>query len=196
MKVFARRIDKRTHYFTFARNWLPEKTIQESQIAAYAGWVARKEILPSVGTVTDLDAVESFLIGELERFRVRDCSFDPLQSNQIVSHLMKRSGRDDLLIEIAQSAKYMTPGVLELQEIVADGRLKTNSTVLLWCMQNLRVKTVNSSLLQPTRPKDRTQKIDACIALIMALRSCAVKPLDEAKRVPQIWCLDGPPGGR
>ena len=93
-----------------------------------------------------------------------------------MNHLEKRGS---VLLEVAQSAKYLTPGVLELQEAVADGRLHTNSKILIWALGNLRVKTVGAKMMQPARPDDRSKKIDAAVAAIMALRSLALKPLDE-----------------
>jgi phage terminase large subunit-like protein len=85
------------------------------------------------------------------------------------------------MVEVPQSAKYLTAGCIELQDAVASGRLHTNSSLLLWCLGNLHCKNFSSNLIQPVRQEDRTQKTDAATALIIALRSVALLPLEESK---------------
>jgi phage terminase large subunit-like protein len=62
--------------------------------------------------------------------------------------------------------------------------------VLLWALQNLRAKYVGMGLVYPTRPKNRDLKIDSAVALVMALRSTHVVPLDESKRPPRIITIE------
>jgi hypothetical protein len=45
----------------------------------------------------------------------------------------------------------------------------------------LRAKIVGANLLYPVRPKDMALKIDPAVALVMALRSAAVTPIDESR---------------
>jgi phage terminase large subunit-like protein len=192
-RVHCKRIDGKIHAYAFVSAWLPEKTLKESKVVQYAAFVHRKELFPTQGSVTDQDAIESFVWNAIEKYKIRDVSFDPLQSNMLVNHIEKK--KPGLVVEIGQWAKYMTPGCLLLQELVADGRLHTNSALLLWCLGNLRVRTVGTSLLQPTRPPDHTLKVDAAVSLIMSLRSIAIMPLDETRRAPRAWTLDATPRG-
>lgn len=186
VRVHSRRgTDKKIHHYAFCKSWLPEP--QRTTNVAYEQWASRGELVIS-GDTADHDLIEEHLVAELEKFRVRDISFDPIQSAMLVTHMQKR--RANLMVEIAQSAKYLTPGVLELQDAVASGRLHTNSQVLIWALGNLRVRTIGTNMLQPTRPPDRARKIDAAVALIMALRSVALAPLDESKPAPRIFLLD------
>jgi len=75
----------------------------------------------------------------------------------------------------------MTDGMNLLEEIVADGRLHTNSLVLLWCLGNLHSLRSGVHFVTPRRPKDRMRKIDAAVALVMALKSIARCALDETQ---------------
>jgi phage terminase large subunit-like protein len=78
-----------------------------------------------------------------------------------------------------------------LQEIVADGRLHTNSAVLLWCLGNLRAQHGGLHFTWPVRPKDRQLKIDAAVALVMALKSIVACPLEESIKNESVYARRG-----
>jgi phage terminase large subunit-like protein len=185
VRLHSRRIDKKINHYVFCKNWLPES--QRDATVAYANWIERSELVITPGQVTDQDAIEEFIAGEMEKCTIRDFGFDPIQSSMLLAHLMKRGLA---AVEIMQSAKILTPGVHELQDAVMGGRLHTNSQILIWALGNLRVRSVGSSMLQPCRPADRALKIDAAVALIMALCSISTLPLDESKRSPRIYFMD------
>jgi phage terminase large subunit-like protein len=185
VRVHSKRgADGRIHHYVFNKNWIPEATARSSTVAAYQTFVARGELICTPGTTTNLEYVEDFILGEVARHpdrKYRDLGFDPMESGLLVTHLRKRTGREDFLVECPQSAKYLTAGCIELQDAVASGRLHTNSALLLWCLGNLHCKNFSSNLIQPVRQEDRTQKTDAATALIIALRSVALLPLEETK---------------
>jgi phage terminase large subunit-like protein len=185
-RVHSRRgTDKKVHHYVFVKSFLPEE--QRRTNVAYAEWEQHKELVFTVGTTTDQDFIENHIVSEMETYSVRDIGFDPIQSSMLVRHLEKRGG---VMLEVAQSAKYLTPGVLELQESITDGRFHTNSQVLIWALGNLRMKNFGSNMLQPARPSDHKLKIDAAVATIMALRSVGMIPLDESKRAPHVFSID------
>jgi phage terminase large subunit-like protein len=190
-RVHARRdAAGQTHYYAFCKSWLPSATVEKSKNASYRGWIAQGHIVETVGVLTNLDDVEKFLLADIADHKVRDIGFDPLQSNQLVSHLKKATRREDMFVEAQQFAKYLTAGMQCLEEAVAVGRLHTNSPVLLWALNNLRAKRVGMGLVYPTRPNNHELKIDPAVALVMALRSVHVAPLDESLRpAPRIYAL-------
>lgn len=181
-RVHAKKIDGKTHYYAFSKSWLPAATLLRSQNASYQGWLRQGWLTETPGSVTDLEIIECHVLELLNLYAVRDISFDPLQSNYLVSRLQKQTEKPDLFIEFGQFAKYFTPGMVELETAVADGRLHTNNPLLLWCLSNLRAKRTGANLVYPTRPKDIALKIDAAVAVVMALRSVAAIPLDETAK--------------
>jgi phage terminase large subunit-like protein len=99
----------------------------------------------------------------------------------LVSRVSKgRPEHAEKFIEFTQSGKYYTSGMLLLEELVADGRFHTDSPLLMWCLANLRCKKGVTNLLYPTRPKEQSQKIDAAVAVVMALTACSTTPLTES----------------
>jgi phage terminase large subunit-like protein len=179
-RVHSKKIEDKTHYFAFVKAWLPAATLAKSQNASYQGWLRQGFLSETPGSVTDLEVIEAHIQELFGLYTVRDVSFDPLQSNYLITRLQKENpDKTDVFVEFGQYAKHFTPGMVELETAVADGRLHTNSPLLVWCLSNLRAKRGGNNLVYPSRPKDIALKIDAAVALAMALRSTATTPLDE-----------------
>jgi phage terminase large subunit-like protein len=181
VRIHAKRVNDALHYYAFCKAWLPADTILRSKNASYQGWLSGGYLTETPGSIVDLSYVEDQVSEVLGKYRVRNIIFDPLQSNLLVTRLQKnKPEHKDVWVEMTQSGKYFTPGMLLLEELIADGRFHTNSPLLMWCLANLRCKKGVTNLLFPTRPKDETQKIDAGVATIMALTACSNTPLDES----------------
>ncbi|MGC2283737.1 MAG: terminase large subunit [Candidatus Acidiferrum sp.] len=177
VRVFMRKIEGKPHYYAFAKTWLPEKTMKDAANASYRGWEIGGHINVTSGARTDLDIVEAEILSDAQLFKIRDVTFDALQANMLVGHLEKAG---IVCPEMPQFAKYMTIGMRFLDDIVAGGQLHFRSPVLRWCLLNLQARTAGAALIWPVRPKNLELKIDAGVALLFALRSAAVSPLDEA----------------
>jgi phage terminase large subunit-like protein len=181
VRLHAKRIQDQLHYFAFCRAWLPSETASNARNAQYQAWMKTGFLTETPGSIVDLSYVEDQVGEVLGRHRVRQITFDPLQSNLLVTRLMKQHPEQkDAFVEFTQSGKYFTPGMLLLEELVADGRFHTNSPLLVWCLANLRCKKGFGNLMFPMRPKDVAQKIDGAVAAVMALSACSTTPLDES----------------
>jgi phage terminase large subunit-like protein len=181
VRVHAKKIDNKTHYYVFARNWMPQETINNSNVAALRGWAETGHLTAIEGAAIDFDVIENEVMEEWSKCAVRDFNFDPMLAQQLIGHLQNRTERPDAFVELTQFAANMTDGMNLLEEIVADGRLHTNSLVLLWCLGNLHSLRSGVHFVTPRRPKDRMRKIDAAVALVMALKSIARCALDETQ---------------
>jgi phage terminase large subunit-like protein len=176
VKVFMRRDGKKPHYYAFTKAWIPEKTMKESSNSQYRGWEQAGHLLVTPGSRTDLDVVETAVIEDSKLFKIRDVLYDPFQANMLAGHLEKAG---IICPEIPQFAKYMTVGMRFLDDIVAGGQLHFNSPLLRWCLLNLQARYGGTSMVWPVRPKNLELKIDAAVALLFALHSVAMSPLDE-----------------
>lgn len=181
VRVHSRQQSGKPHFYVFAKNWLPQQTASNSPTPAVRTWVEQGHIISTPGAVTNYDEIEETIFQEWKKCKPRDLNYDPEQAAQIITHLRNRTEAYDSFIEITQFHRNMTSGMTLLEEIVADGRLHTNSPVLLWCLGNLRAQHGGLHFVWPVRPKDREQKIDAAVALVMALKSIAACPLDESE---------------
>jgi len=184
IRVHARKKDRDTHFYVFSTNWMPSHAVAASSVAALRTWTETGQLVVTAGAVTNQDDVEEEIFQQWKKCKPRDMNYDPAQATMMMTHLKKRTGDYDSFIEVTQFARNMTDGMNLLQEIVADGRLHTNSQVLLWCLSNLRAQHGGLHFVWPVRPKDRKLKIDAAVALVMALKSICACPLDESASSP------------
>jgi phage terminase large subunit-like protein len=180
VSVHARKKDRDTHFYVFSTNWMPSHAVANSNVAALRTWVETGQLVVTPGAVTNQDDVEEEIFQQWKKCKARDMNYDPAQATMMMTHLKNRTGNYDSFIEVTQFNRNMTDGMNLLQEIVADGRLHTNSPVLLWCLSNLRAQHGGLHFVWPVRPKDRQLKIDAAVALVMALKSIVACPLDES----------------
>jgi phage terminase large subunit-like protein len=179
-RVHTIKKDGKTHFYVFSTNWLPSQAVANSNVAALRTWAETKQLVVTPGAVTNQDDVEEEIFQQWRKCKMRDMNYDPAQATMMMTHLRNRTEAYDSFIEVTQFARNMTDGMNLLQEIVADGRLHTNSPVLLWCLGNLRAQHGGLHFVWPVRPKDRQLKIDAAVALVMALKSIVACPLDES----------------
>jgi phage terminase large subunit-like protein len=180
-RVHGKMIDGKAHYYVFTKCFLPSATLAASTNASYQGWLREGWLTETAGSVTDLEFIEEHIFETFQKYKVRELSYDPLQSQYLISRLAKRMpDRADALLEFGQYAKLMTGGMVELENALATGRLHTNNPILLWALSNLRAKRTGMNLVYPVRPRDRAQKIDPAVALVMCLRSCSVLPLEDS----------------
>jgi phage terminase large subunit-like protein len=173
-------------YYAFGRNFLPAKKIRESQVAALATMVARGEVISSGEGTTRQADISAYILDVVSKFKIRDCSYDPFQATGIVETVEDAIQKRDFMIKTAQTGKVLTPGIRLLADAIADGRFKTNDSCLLWCLRNVRCRTINMNWLQTVRPEKiggrRDQKIDSAAALIMSFVSIAVLQIGESKK--------------
>jgi phage terminase large subunit-like protein len=190
VNLHPRMIEKKLHVDAFCKAFLPESTFKETNNAAYQTYVENGELEITPGNTTDYARVEDWILDSYFKYDLKSVSFDPLQSNYLVTRLQQATANNDFVVSVPQSAKHMTPGMNLLSELVADGRLHTNSSLLIWCLKNLRARRVGSSMIQPVRPNQRGLKIDAAVALVMALSRIAANPDEDYPYMPKSLEMD------
>jgi phage terminase large subunit-like protein len=159
---------------------MPSIAVSNSNVAALRTWAETGALVVTPGACTSQDDFEEEIFQQWGKVKARDLNYDPAQATMLITHLKNRTEAYDSFVEVTQFARNMTDGMNLLQEIVADGRLHTNSPVLLWCLSNLRAQHGGLHFVWPVRPKDRQLKIDAAVALVMALKSIVACPLEES----------------
>lgn len=191
VRVHTRNQDGKSHFYVFTKDWMPSQAVANSSVASLRTWAETKQLVVTPGAVTNQDDIEEEIFQQWNKCQPRDLNFDPTQATMMMTHLRNRTEAFDAFIEVTQFARNMTDGMNVLQEIVADARLHTNSAVLLWCLSNLRAQTGGLHFVWPVRPKDRQLKIDAAVALVMALKSIVACPLEESIKNESVYAKRG-----
>ena len=149
------------------RLYLNDLAIQESGNAHLAGWARQGYVVVTDGDLTDFDVVADDMRRYCRRFDVQEIAFDPALSMYFAGKLIEEGLP---LVEIAQRAMFFTPALIQVENLVLEGKLQhEGNPVLAWMVSNLVVKVSKfNELMSPTKERPEN-KIDGPIAMLMAL---------------------------
>lgn len=171
-------------YTAFARFYVPEALLHRSGMEQLAAWVREGWIRTTPGEVLDIEAVREELIGDdegrvmgdLERFELKEVGYDPAQLTQFATELLKEGLP---MVEIRPLVNHFSPAMKELEELVAGGRLQHDGNpVLGWMIANVVCHRDAKDNIFP-RKERADDKIDGAVALIMALSRALAPSEDE-----------------
>lgn len=149
------------------RLYLNELAIQESGNAHLTGWARQDFVQVTDGDITDFDVVAEDLRMLCRHFDVQEIAFDPALSMYFAGKLIEEGLP---LVEITQRAMFFTPPLIQVENLVLEGKLKHDGNpVMSWMVSNLVVKVSKfNELMSPTKERPEN-KIDGPIAMLMAL---------------------------
>jgi phage terminase large subunit-like protein len=168
VQLFARQIDGQTHYFAFARHYIPEETVEEVRVnqLAYRKWIAEGRLTATEGAEIDFDEIRADVSDYRSRFQATEVVYDPWRATQLAHQLAKDGAT---VVEMAQSAKNMAAAFDELLSALKAGRFHHDGDpVLAWMGGNVVAKSVAKGLTVPSKEKPDS-KIDGIVAICMAL---------------------------
>ena len=180
VRVFRRQQDDVAHFYVFGRYYTNQALVEEKGNEHLAAWVREGWIRTTPGNVLDIAAVREELIGadggikgDLQRFELAEVPFDPAQLTQFATEMLEQGVP---MVEIRPTVLNFSPAMKELDELVAAKRLHHNGDpVLAWAIANVVCHRDAKDNIYP-RKDDPAKKIDAAIALIMALARMLAQP--------------------
>lgn len=161
------------------RLYLNELAVQESGNAHLAGWARQGYVVVTDGALTDFDVLADDMRTYCRRFDVQEIAFDPALSMYFAGKLIEEGLP---LVEIAQRAMFFTPALIQVENLVLEGKLQHDGNpVMAWMVSNLVVKQSKfNELMQPTKERPEN-KIDGVISMLMALgRALAGGPAEKS----------------
>ena len=171
------------HYYVFGRYYTNQEQTEQKGNEHLAGWVRDGWLRTTPGNVLDIEAVREELLGrkdatgkieapgDLQRFEIAECCFDPAQLTQFSTEL----GEQGLtMVEIRPTVLNFSPAMKEIEALVAARRLHHNGDPMLaWAISNVVCHFDAKDNIYPRKDdpskKDRTKKIDPAIALHLAM---------------------------
>ena len=149
------------------RLYLNDLAIQESGNAHLAGWARQGYVVVTDGDLTDFDAVADDMRKYCRRFDVQEIAFDPALSMYFAGKLIEEGLP---LVEIAQRSTFFTPALIQVENMVREGKLQHDGNpVMTWMVSNLVVKQSKfNELMAPVKERPEN-KIDGPMAMLMAL---------------------------
>jgi phage terminase large subunit-like protein len=162
-------------YTAFARCFLNEAAVLEARNPSYPGWAMDDYLVVTPGNERDFDTIESDVRAMCSRFHVLSVGYDPWQSTQM-SQRLRLDGVP--MFEFRATTQNFSPAIIELDAAMRAGRLRHDGNpVLEWCLGNVTGKPDRRGNLYPTKQRS-DQKIDAAIALMMAIGRAMSQPDD------------------
>ena len=153
-------------FAVFCRHYLPEDAVQGATNSQYAGWARSGRLIETPGNVTDFDTIEADLRDIAARFAVQAVAFDPFQATQLSSHMLAEGMP---MIEVRPTVLNFSEPMKALQALVLSNRLTHDGDpVLAWMASNVVARLDAKDNIYPRKERPEN-KIDAVVALIMAL---------------------------
>lgn len=154
-------------WHVFTRLYLNELAVSESGNAHLSGWARQGYVQVTDGQITDFDVLAEDMRSYCKQFDVQEIAFDPALSMYFAGKLIEEGLP---LVEIAQRSLFFTPPLLQVENLVLEGKLKFDGNpVMSWMVSNLVVKVSKfNELRSPTKEREEN-KIDGPMAMLMAL---------------------------
>jgi phage terminase large subunit-like protein len=167
-------------YSVFCRAWLPEARV-ESQ-AVYAHWIADGYLTQTPGETTDFSMIEEAILECCASFDVQAVCYDPWSATQLAQRMMERNVP---MVEYPMTVSTMSEPTKAVDVTMREHRFRHDgSPVLAWCLSNVVGHRDAKDNIFP-RKELPEHKIDAAIALIMALGQQIVRSAHES--LPTIY---------
>ena len=168
VRLFAREIDGKTHYYAFPRLYLPEEALISAKNATtYRGWAADGYLTVHDGAETSYSRVQEDIEADVKAFQVSEVVYDPWQATQMAQNL-REGGIES--VEMPNNAKNLSPAMRDLEAALASGRFHhPDNKVLNWMAGNVVAAPDAKDNLFPRKETNQShQKIDGIVALLYA----------------------------
>jgi phage terminase large subunit-like protein len=173
VRLCRKEIDGKPHYYVFPRFYLPAERALSPECQHYQKWVAEGCLTATEGNVIDYNRIQADLEGDIKKFKIRECGFDPYNATQLMQSL---AGKGLVTVEIPQNVRNLSEPMKQLEAIVLDGRLHHDGNpALTWMIANVVAHLDANDNIYPRKDKPES-KIDGVVALIMALSRALANP--------------------
>jgi phage terminase large subunit-like protein len=161
-------------YTAFARCYVNDAAVMEARNPSYPGWAGDGYLVITPGNETDFGAIESDILDLCKRFKVLSVAYDPWSATQLAQRL---SAERVPVIEFRANTQNFSEPTKELDAALRAHRIAHDGNpVLEWCVGNVVGRYDARANVYPRKARPE-QKIDAAVALIMAIARCMAAKL-------------------
>jgi len=176
VRLYRSDIDGKTHYYCFTRTYLPEDRVNRPENSHYQRWAKQGHLTATPGSSIDYSRIEADALEDIGASQVVELPYDARYADQWSQRVSELSGIPR--VEVPPSPAVLSPAMKELEAAIYDGRFHHDGhPVLTWCMSNVLTRESplgNLSMPDKERPEN---KIDAAVALFIAMSRAMVMPL-------------------
>ena len=151
--------------------WVPEGTynaVPKHLKQVYRGAVDTGILSVTPGLIMDHTLVRDYIVSQGDKYKIKDIGYD---SYGAAAFMMAGLFQDSYPVTaVSQAMKDMSSASMELENHILSGRMKHNGDLFTsWQIGNTVVYTDVNGNIKPRKGDDYHNKVDATIALIMAL---------------------------
>jgi phage terminase large subunit-like protein len=159
-------MEPHVHYYAFARFYLPEDVVEESDNSQYQGWATSGRIITTDGSAIDQNVIQDDVRLDQDRFSIRAVAYDSWQADKFALEL---NDEGFPMVVVPMNAKTLSAPMKEIDALVRNGRLHHDGDpVLAWMMSNVVAHVDKKDNVFPNKQTSKN-KIDGAVALIMAM---------------------------
>jgi phage terminase large subunit-like protein len=167
-----------TKYTVLPFFWLPADVIDlrtRRDHVPYEVWKKTGVFYTTEGNVVDYDYIVAFIAKLAEKYRIREIAYDRYGAEKIRRDLEELGAENAFLVfPFGQGFISMSPPSKDLFQFVMEGKIRHGKhPVLDWNMSNVIIDSDAAGNIKPNKRKS-TEKIDGCIALVMAFARAAL----------------------
>lgn len=156
-------------YDVIQKFWIPADTAREKERkdrVPYSTWARQGFINLTPGNVIDYGFIKQELLDLRKDYEIKEIAFDRWGATKLVQDLQDEGFT---VVPFGQGYASMSAPTKELMNLVLSGRLHHGGhPVLRWNADNLVVRQDPAGNIKPDKER-ATNKIDGCVALIMAI---------------------------
>lgn len=170
ISTFKKIVGGKYHYFVFPTFYLPKAQVLRPECQHYQKWDTEKHLKVHEGETIDFDIVQEETVEEIRKFKPSEFCYDPFNAAQFSQGIGKLV-RSVEVVEIDQRTKNLSPGMKELDVLIAEGRIHHDGNpILTWMIGNVTAHEDANEEVFPRKESHREEnKIDGAVALIMTI---------------------------
>lgn len=165
------------------RLWAPEETIREkgrTDRALYGLWAQEGSLIAIPGEVIDYAWIYEQMDRDAQVFDVREVAYDRWGAAEIYLR-MEQAGLT--MVQMGQGFSSMSAPMKTLERMIVSKELAhPGNPMLTWMAHNLVAVRDPAGNIKPDK-KDRTEKIDGMVALIMAIGRATLFEVNDSRSI-------------
>ena len=162
------------HFSAAFQCFLPRRTMEIIPVnlrSVYLQAIESGVLKLTDGDIIDYHEVRDHILHMASKYRLKAVGYDKFNANLLVNEL-----EDNRLpcIEIGQNITALSPAAKEAERLIVNGLIKHEKDPFIdWQLENCTIYTDANENIKVRKGDDETLKIDAIIALIMAVSMAA-----------------------
>ncbi|GAB2913801.1 terminase large subunit [Paralcaligenes ginsengisoli] len=159
---------RRGKYYVFFKLYHNEDQAHAPENRHFYNWEQSQHLIVTPGNATDFDVIRQDLVQLRDAHEIKEVMFDPKFAAYFAAKLAEDDGL--LMVEMPQTSSRFTLPIIEIENLVLTENIEhDDNPAVAWMISNVVMRESKfSGLRHPTKEKPEN-KIDAPIALIMAM---------------------------